>query len=446
MCWRDLGVAPSIGPGDTLGMRSRWIDANWTRAACIMLAIVSVASAQSQQPAAAPKYPPPLTGSVVGYVVCEETELPIRFAQISLVPRPADADLLRVEDQTVASDTPKPHLARVLGVSDVEGHFRMDGVPAGDYFAGALMSGYVMPGTSANTDATGDQLKRLIASLPTVHVAAGQVASVNVTLNRGAVISGRVQFADGSPAIGIAVQKELAETAMNSKAARLARPSPLQQIMQEFAYDMHNQHGVVTDDEGRYRIFGLQPGKYIVSTSITSQHGPTAQVLLSDGSSPDSSERIYRYPGMTAVYEPGVFRLKDATVFDIRGEEQVMNADLMIDPNGLHTVKGKVVAGEDRHVVQAILSVQEDGKDIARFAPTEEDGSFQIDYLPSGSYTLVVTGGSDMTVPGSMTEAPQVGRMYQTAKLAVTVGEHDVVLDDLLLTPLKPGEKMEWPF
>ena len=44
-----------------------------------------------------------------------------------------------------------------------------------------------------------DQLESLIASLPQVHVGAGQTAGVSLTLHRGAVIGGRMQFADGSP-------------------------------------------------------------------------------------------------------------------------------------------------------------------------------------------------------------------------------------------------------
>ena len=61
-----------------------------------------------------------------------------------------------------------------------------------------------MPGAAAatNWNLSEAQLKDLIASVPQVHVAVGQTASVNLTLHRGAVIAGRMQFADGSPVIG----------------------------------------------------------------------------------------------------------------------------------------------------------------------------------------------------------------------------------------------------
>lgn len=52
--------------------------------------------------------------------------------------------------------------------------------------------------------------------------------------------------------------------------------------------------------------------------------------------------------------------------------------------------------------------------------------------------------GSDETSVAGTTDVPRVLRSYKVAKLAVVVGGHDVVLDDLLLTALKPGEKMEY--
>ena len=149
---------------------------------------------------------------------------------------------------------------------------------------------------------------------------------------------------------------------------------------------------------------------------------------------------------MATVYGPGVFRRGDAKVIEIRGNEQVMDADVKLDPGGLHTVKGRVLAGEDRHAPsQAMIRLREDGKNISRFAMIEGDGSFQIDYLPPGSYTLVVTGSPDMTTPANSTDAPRVLRNYKVAEADFVVGGQDVVLDDVLLIALKPGEKMEWP-
>jgi hypothetical protein len=428
-------------------MKTGWREVNRLRTACALLVFLFVASAWAQQPPAAPSIPSTATGSVMGYVDCVETKLPVRFAEILLVPIPTDADLSGVGDQTAVSNPRGPHLQRVLGHTGLDGNFRLDGVPAGDYLAGARMSGYVAPGIPADTKATNDQLERLFASMPIVHVAAGQVASVKLTLRRGAVIAGRVQFADGSPAIGAKVSWERAEANLADVSVRMARWSPLQRAVQTFDYYIDHDRRVVTDDQGRYRIYGLPPGNYIVDTTLVSQLPFAGQVIMSDGSSPGSGVRLdYSFPEMTMVYGPGVFRRSDAKVFEIRGSEQVMNADVKIDPSGLHTLRGRVLAGEDRHVPsQAIVRLQGNGgQDVGRFVVVKEDGSFQIDYLLPGSYMLEVTGASDRVSAAGTTEAPQIQRFYQLAKLAVVVKDQDVVLDALVLTALKPGEKVEY--
>jgi hypothetical protein len=280
--------------------------------------------------------------------------------------------------------------------------------------------------------------------MPIVHVEAGQVARVSLTLRRGAVLSGRVQFADGSPAIGVKVGWELAERDIAIQSVRLARPSRLNEIARAFESDTRHDGGGAIDDEGRYRIFGLSPGKYIISTIVASQLG-TGQVMMSDGSGVRSSGRNRMYPNMTTVYGPGVFRRKEAKVFEIRGEEQVTDADVKIDMSGLHAIKGRVLAGEDRHAPSmAMVRLMEDGRDLLQLATTEDDGSFQINYVPSGSYTLVVLGSDDMAVPADSTEVPRQPKLYHQAKVPVVVGASDVVLGDVMLVLLKPGEKMEY--
>jgi hypothetical protein len=277
-----------------------------------------------------------------------------------------------------------------------------------------------------------------------VHVKAGQVASVNLMLHRGAVITGRVRFADGSPATGSKVGAELVERDLGVESVRLTQPSALRQIVRGFEYDTQNNRGGAIDDEGRYRIFGLRPGKYIVGTTIVSQLG-SGQVTMSDGSGSRARGRNRIYPNMTTVYGPGVFRREEAKVFEIRGEEQVTDADLKIDISGVHTIKGRVLAGEDRHVLsQAIIRLKQGGRDLPQFATIEDDGSFEIDYVPSGRYTLGVIGFDDMTVSANVTGAERESQMYQQAKVAVVVGESDVVLGEVVLRALKPGEKMEY--
>jgi hypothetical protein len=148
------------------------------------------------------------------------------------------------------------------------------------------------------------------------------------------------------------------------------------------------------------------------------------------------------YPEMIPVYSPGVFRRSDGRVFDIHEDEQITDADLTIDPGGLHTITGVIVAGPDHHNPNGVIvQFREDGvKQIARFVEALSDGSFQINFLPSGKYTLIVNA-NDLRDPSM--EGPMVVRSYKTLKLPVIVGTDNIALGDVILTPLKPGEKVD---
>lgn len=411
------------------------------------LAILRLSSAPAQQPVPIPEGPSALTGSVTGFVYDAETQLPMRFAEINIVPIPRETDVAPIKNQGMPPGVPQQRalrVQRVSGTSGIDGSFRVDGVPAGDYLVAALKPGYITPGATTAMDwsLSEDQLKSLIASLPQVHVGAGQTASVSLTLHRGAVISGRMQFADGSPVIGAWVGCESIEETQRLETA--LRPenrgkvaSPRQEALQSLAALQSVRPKFLTDDEGRYRIFGLPPGKYLVSTMMFLDHSP-GHVVMNDGSSPHTVGREHMFPEAIAVYAPRTFRHKDAKVFEVHGEEQITDADLTIDTSSLHNLRGKVLAGEDRHAPFTMIRLKEDGAPMfIRLVEIEDDGSFQVNYLPPGSYTLEITSRD---VPDQTNPAVQPTE-YKTVKLTVVVADQDVVLDDVLLVPLKRGER-----
>jgi hypothetical protein len=336
------------------------------------------------------------------------------------------------------------HVQRVFGTSGMDGSFRLDGVPVGDYLVVALKPGYITPGAAAAMDfsLSEDQLKSLIASLQQVRVGAGQTASVSLTLHRGAVISGRMQFADGSPVIGAIVGCDSIDSVLRLESAlrpenRAKVASPRQEALISLSSSQNlPQRALTTDDEGRYRIFGLPPGKYIVSTMMAMDHG-SERVVMNDGSNPHAGGREHRYPEMIPVYAPATFRRKDAKVFEIRGDEQIADADLTIDPNDLHTLRGRVLASNDHHALMTIIRLKEEGaKEVPRLIEIEDDGTFQVNYLPSGNYTLQITS-SDISNPANSAARPVE---YKMVELTAVVTDQDVLLDDVLLVPLTPGE------
>jgi len=410
------------------------------------LAVLPLSLARSQQPATVPERPSALTGSVTGSVYYGETQLLVRFAEINIVPVPSDQDVARANQYVPPGTSPAPdrRVQRVFGSTGMDGSFSLNGVPEGDYLVAAVKPGYITPGAAAAMDfcLSEDQLKDIIASLPQVHVAAGRTSSVTLTLHRGAVIAGRVQFADGSPAIGAMVGYEAIDSLQRLEDAkrpenRGRRVSPRNEALQYLAASQNSAGKSTTDDEGRYRIFGLSPGKYLVNTAMVLDHSP-GHVAMNDGSNVHSAGREHMFPEMMAVYAPKSFRRKDAKVFEVRGDEVIADADVTIDPNGVHTLRGRVLTAGDHHAPTTIILLKEkEAKDVPRFVEIEDDGSFQVNYLPSGSYTLQITS-HDIPDPANSAAKPVE---YKTVELSAVVSDQDVVLDDVLLVPLKPGER-----
>src|ERR1019366_305901 len=107
------------------------------------LAILSLGSEHPQPPAASPFA---LTGTVTGFVYYGETRLPARFAEINIVPIPSEADAAPAKNQPIPPSVPQQRdrsVQRVYGTSGMDGSFRLDGVPEGDYIVAALKPGYI---------------------------------------------------------------------------------------------------------------------------------------------------------------------------------------------------------------------------------------------------------------------------------------------------------------
>lgn len=283
------------------------------------------------------------TATVTGHVYCADTQKPARFANIVLLP----------------TDSQGGRSARGSGFATTgsDGSFRIEGISPGDYYAEVIMPGYLQPLRAGRRDFpefTKTDLARLNALLTRVTVTAGQTAAVQVTIYRGATVSGTVTYDDGSPAPGIRIAS-LALTPGTSGQPAAAQQSAFSSTAQ-------------TDDRGQFRLMGLDDGTFTIFAA------------------PRSS-----FP----IYYGNTIERSSAKKLELHAGEEVSGADIQIPAAGMHRVSGFVVSQPDgRPVPRVALQMRLRSGDVASLltAFTAADGSFTFTAVPDGKFTVQVSG------------------------------------------------------
>lgn len=378
------------------------------------------ASAQQGSPA---RLGPPIAanpimpgGTVTGHVYCGDTQRPARFADVELL-QAAD---MNAREQNIGYRG-QVYQTVVHGRTGLDGSFVLTGVPAGDYFVSGSMAGYVSPAAMARVT------QSAITNVPSTHVQANGTSDVVVSMERGAVVSGRVTYDDGSPVPGVSVHLRLAggSTAPRGSAGIGSGNSSFN------GGGLFGNMGFgQTDDRGVFRLTGVSPGQYTVIVTIPTQ-------VTGIGSAGGVGARGFQ-PTLT-LYAPGSMHKVDARVVDIRGADTVDGVDIQVALIGLHVVLGRVESKADGHLLNAGFVTLTDLSDgtLARSASVSSDGSFHLDYLTPGTYTLNVQG--EDRSEGSGAHAGSAGRKrYDRATSSVVVGDHDVTVDAIQLDEVTP--------
>lgn len=368
------------------------------------------------------------TGTVLGLLLDSDSKLPIRFAHIVLLPVPRD---VAIDSVVQNSQQRLPRFRMAEAESGLDGEWRVENLPPGDYLIGAFQFGYVAPASTFHPMQSDAQKHAMIASIPSVHVVAGDTTSVTTMLSKGGVISGRIVFPDGSPATGIAVSAEPSDQLANSQALQNSMKgsgpgSPLDQTLGAFKYGQPRQP-VITDERGRYRIGALAAGKYLIAINVTHSDRPSR--LVFDNS---TSHESYVAPELIPVFAPGVVLHSEARQFEIVGRDEVTDADIMIDFHALHTIRGTATrAGESHPTSNCMVRLHVDSAiDFGRFTTCAADGTFTLHDLPSGHYRIGIFSSDIDRNPS---------QFYQADEMKVVVADQDILLGDIPLKALKPG-------
>ena len=196
---------------------------------------------------------------------------------------------------------------------------------------------------------------------------------------RGGAISGRVFDEFGDPLASVNVVALRAQ--MSPQGQRLVRTGT----------------SVPSDDTGAYRVYGLPPGNYFVSVN---ERAVQAAGPISTTEGPVTFAPTY-YPGTTAIAEAQRIALGP-------GEEQAGITMSML-PVRAARISGTVVNSADMPVA-ATLALSRGLTDwmppIGGGNGSGPDGSFTVNNVPPGNYTLNVVGRVTGSAPPEVASVP----------------------------------------
>jgi hypothetical protein len=348
------------------------------------------------------------TGSVTGTVLASDTQRPVRLAQVQFI-------------STQQSDG-RGGFGATNARTDIDGNFTANVAP-GDYYVTATATGYISTREKMQVvTAAGGDPDTVLAALPQVHVVAGETSNATVTIDRGGALAGHVSWEDGSPAAGVSVSASPGTTAPPSN-------STANSLLRGFG-GFGGTPYATTDDRGNFRMSGLAADDYVVLTTLQ----PSGQF--------GGFNRGSQYASPVRIYAPGVFRRSAAKALSVRAGEDRTDIQIVLDLRGLHTVSGAagsvntgsaVASGRVTLVDPNDSSLQISGS----IAPT---GEFKLAYVPPGTYTLQVSGGSSQPNVGfrrGESASTSAAVSYQPYTQTLVVGDTDVSGVAVMLTPVK---------
>ena len=305
------------------------------RVLILPLALLSALSAYAQKNSKPPKEE---TCSVSGIVIKMADSAPLRKAKLVLK---------SVDD---------PH--RTVGaVTNAEGHFALKDVEPGPYRLTVTRFGFV-------SDEYGRRKPDAPGAILTLH--AGQdLKDLQFRLIPAGVISGKIYDDDGEPLPGVEV-------------------GAIRQVYSEGKRTRSAATSVSTNDLGEYRLFGLSPGRYFVS----SVYARWSREASEDDPNDAQNE------GYAKLYYPGTPDPAKAGPITIKAGEEASSIDILMRKVPVHQVRGNVynqVTHKPGVGVMVIMVPKTTGNEWDFGVPTtvqKTDGSFVIPEVLPGSYTL----------------------------------------------------------
>jgi len=329
---------------------------------------------------------------------------------------------------TLSGDGLRPSRGAITGD---DGSFAIDHLPPGKFQLTAARPGYVTSMYGAKRPAR--------PGTPIAVAAGAHIADLTVRLWRGAVVSGVIRDAIGRPAPGATV--------------RVLPARPTAPTLLTLA-----NNATKTNGAGEFRIFGLEPGAYVVSAILPGGSPTTAAPRDADvdaifeavrrqlaGQAADQTLAPPPSPPPTDTFPalyPGVASVTQATVLTLSAGQEVHGIDFTVRPIATNTVSGTVLRPDGTPGAGGTVQLSEivDPRSALRgrmvSGAVGADGSFRITRLTPGQYRVVArasAGPAPLQTPGFVTPGPAGPQLW--AESSVSVGGADVGGVTLTLAP-----------
>jgi hypothetical protein len=286
--------------------------------------------------------------------------------------------------------------------TDEDGRFRLDNLDPGVYMLVTSAPGYVL-----EQERTGPRYFRV-----------GE--SATLTMIKGGVITGTVTTQTGEPVIGVSVYA----TFVRELDGTTARGG---QNVRGYRRDMR------TDDRGIYRIYGLDPGVYVVAA------GGGSALWFNGIPNAYELDAPTFYPSGTR---------DTATEISVRSGQETLGIDIRYRGERGHTISGTIggsVESADPFGSGISLSLLHapTGANISNAFVTPRDPSrgFSFDGVPDGDYDLVAR----KTERDGFAHASEPQRISvrgsDVTGLKITLAPMAAVSGSLILTPLDAAQR-----
>jgi uncharacterized protein (DUF2141 family) len=317
------------------------------------------------------------TGAITGTVVTADSGQPARRVRVNL----SGTELRGGRSAT----------------TDDSGTFAFAALPAGRYNLSASKSGYVSVSYGQRRPGAGRP------GTP-IQLGDGQKLQVQLQIPRGGVITGTVLDEHGEAIPGTPVRV-------------------MRYVIQSGVRTLQSAGNGTTDDRGVYRVYGLQPGEYVVAATPRNASSPPeaaaraelmtalartealaqtnaaaaqeiqARVVELQGRAVNSEEPM---SGYAAVYYPGTTAPASAATVIVGVSEEKMGVDFGLQIVPLARVEGVVVTTTGQAAQNIQVSLVNLGHEVPGIgnpsARPDRDGRFRLTNVPPGQYMLVARG------------------------------------------------------